>query len=113
LPQNERREMLEPAAILLFEGFRLDRTGLFRRDRGGVASPVALGSRALDLLRLLARQPGELISKDEIMQAVWPRTIVEENNLTVQISALRRVLDAGRGQGASCIQMCPDADTAL
>jgi len=40
------------------------------------------------------------------MAAVWPRTVVEENNLTVQIAALRRVLDAGRAQG-SCIQNVP------
>src|SRR5215831_14750041 len=40
------------------------------------------------------------------MVAVWPRTVVEENNLTVQISALRRILDAGRTQG-SCIQNVP------
>ena len=104
--QDERSEMLASADILLFEGFRLDRSGLFRLDGAGVATPVALGSRALALLGLLAGRGGELISKDEIMQAVWPHTIVEENNLTVQISALRRLLDPGRAQG-SCIQNVP------
>jgi adenylate cyclase len=99
--------MLGPADILLFESFQLDRTGLFRLDQAGTTSPVALGSRALDLLGLMAGRCGELIPKDEIMQAVWPRTVVEENNLTVQISALRRILDAGRAQGSSCIQNVP------
>jgi adenylate cyclase len=99
--------MLGPADTLHFESFRLDRTGLFRLDQAGITTPVLLGSRALDLLGLLAGRCGELISKDEIMQAVWPRTVVEENNLTVQISALRRILDAGRPQGSSCIQNVP------
>jgi hypothetical protein len=43
---------------------------------------------------------GDLVSKDEIMQTVWPGTVVEDNNLTVQISALRRVLDQGRAEGS-------------
>jgi TolB-like protein/DNA-binding winged helix-turn-helix (wHTH) protein len=106
LPENGREAMLGSAEIFLFEGFRLDCGGLFRLDDAGKPIPVPLGSRALDLLGLLAGRPGELISKDEIMQAVWPQTVVEENNLTVQISALRRILDAGRAQG-SCIQTVP------
>jgi adenylate cyclase len=89
--------------ILLCEGFRLDRLGLSRLDPGGVASPVALGARALDLAWLLADRQGELISKDEIMETVWPGRVVEENNLTVQISTLRRILDQARAEG-SCIQ---------
>jgi TolB-like protein len=97
---------LASADTLLFEAFRLDRGGLFRLDQGGAAAPVALGSRALDLLRLLVEGKGELVSKDQIMAAVWPGTAVEEANLTVQISTLRRVLDRDRTQG-SCIQTIP------
>jgi TolB-like protein/DNA-binding winged helix-turn-helix (wHTH) protein/Flp pilus assembly protein TadD len=89
--------------ILLCWGFRLDRLGLSRLDPGGIASPVALGTRALDLAWLLADRHGELISKDEIMETVWPGRVVEENNLTVQISTLRRVFDQARAEG-SCIQ---------
>src|ERR1700720_2102835 len=74
----------------LFEGFRLDRRGLFRRDEGGVLVPVAIGSRAFDVLRVLITAQGDLLAKDEIMAAVWPGTVVEDNNLTVQISALRQ-----------------------
>jgi TolB-like protein/DNA-binding winged helix-turn-helix (wHTH) protein len=98
--------MLGSGDTLIFEGFRLDCGGLFRLDDAGSPIPFSLGSRALDLLGLLAGHQGELISKDEIMAAVWPRTVVEENNLTVQIAALRRILDAGRAQG-SCIQNVP------
>jgi TolB-like protein/DNA-binding winged helix-turn-helix (wHTH) protein len=92
--------------IIFFEGFRLDRVGLFRLDQMGAAAPVILGSRAFDLLRLLAGRHGELISKNEIMEAVWPATVVEEGNLTVQISALRRVLDQYHPE-ASSIQTVP------
>jgi TolB-like protein/Tfp pilus assembly protein PilF len=96
-------EALAAGEIFMFEGFRLDRRGLFRRDEGGVFAPVAIGSRGLDVLRVLITAGGGLVSKDEIMAAVWPGTVVEENNLTVQIAALRRMLDRGRAEG-SCIQ---------
>ena len=90
------------ADIFLFERFRFDRRGggLFCLDDG---AQVAVRSRALDVLAVLIERAGDLLSKDEIMDAVWPGTTVEDANLTVQISALRRVLDLGRSEG-SCIQ---------
>ena len=93
------------ADIYLFEGFRLDRFdgGLFRQDERGVFVPVAIGARALDVLAVLVERAGALVFKDEIIGAVWPHTTVENSNLTIQISALRRVLDRGRADG-SCIQ---------
>jgi adenylate cyclase len=94
-----------PANVFLFEAFWFDRRAgaLFRRDEGGALVPVAIGSRALAVLDNLVARQGDLVSKEEIMDAVWPGTVVEDNNLTVQISALRRVLDHGRA-GSSCIQ---------
>ena len=91
--------------VVQFEQFRLDRrvSRLLRRTDGGEVEPVSLGSRAIAILCTLVEHGGDLVSKDEIMAAVWPNTVVEESNLTVQISALRRVLDRGR-RGASCIQ---------
>jgi DNA-binding winged helix-turn-helix (wHTH) protein len=89
--------------IFLFEDFRLDRRGLFRRDERGVFVLVAIGSRAFDVLRVLITAQGDLVAKDEIMAAVWPGTVVEDNNLTVHISTLRRILDQDRAEG-SCIQ---------
>jgi DNA-binding response OmpR family regulator len=87
--------------IFLFEGFQLDQRGLFRRDERGVLVPVAVGGRAIDLLGVLVERHGEVLSKAEIMAAVWPKTVVEEGNLTLQISALRRVLDRGRSGAAA------------
>lgn len=60
--------------------------------------PVALGGRAFDVLLALVEARGELVSKDALLHRAWPSTIVEENNLQVQISALRRTLgeDAAR-----------------
>lgn len=88
------------ADVFLFDGFRLERRGLFRRDQNGVFVPLAMGSRALDILGLLVERPGDLVSRVEIISAVWPETAVEESNLNVQIAALRRVLDEGRADGS-------------
>ena len=54
--------------------------------------PANLGARAFDLLLVLAERPAQLLTKHELMDQVWPGVIVEENNLSVQISALRKVL---------------------
>jgi DNA-binding winged helix-turn-helix (wHTH) protein len=59
-------------------------------------SPVALGSRALEILIILLERPGVLVSKQELMARVWPNIFVEPANLTVHISALRRALRDGR-----------------
>ena len=99
-------EALCSTDIFLFEGFRLDRRGLFRRCEDAALMPVEIGSRALEVLRVLLQRPGELLSRHEIMAAAWPRTVVGNNNLNVQISTLRRALDQKDAQG-SCIQTIP------
>jgi DNA-binding winged helix-turn-helix (wHTH) protein len=106
-------DAISPPDIYLFDDFRLDRRGggLFRCAEAGDPVRVSLGSRALDVLRVLIERHGDLVPKDELMAAVWPNTVVEEANLTVQISTLRRVLDNGRpGQAAS--RPHPGGDTA-
>jgi len=58
---------------------------------------VLLNSRAMELLLLLLRRAGELVTKDDLLHAGWGNRIVAENNLTVHMAALRRVLrDAGK-----------------
>ena len=66
--------------------------------------PVSLGGRAFDLLVAFIELRDRVASKDELLARVWPGAVVEENNLTVQISSLRKVLGpdaiatvAGRG----------------
>src|ERR1700730_1173096 len=59
--------------------------------------PLRVGSRALDMLIALLERPGDLISKSDLMQRVWPNTHVEESNLKVNISALRRTIGDGSG----------------
>jgi len=58
--------------------------------------PVPLGSRALELLIVLLKRHGELVSKQELMACVWPDVFVEPANLTVHMSALRRALRDGQ-----------------
>lgn len=57
-------------------------------------TPVSIGSRAFDLLLGLMKRRGQLATKDELMAEIWPGTIVDENNLAAQVSALRKVLSA-------------------
>jgi DNA-binding winged helix-turn-helix (wHTH) protein len=96
---------IEFTDIYVFDEFLFERRagGLFRLNEAGSATPVALGSRALDLLAFLIRRNGEPVAKDEIMTVVWSGRAVEETNLNVQISKLRHVLDQDRPT-ASCIQ---------
>jgi DNA-binding winged-HTH domains len=58
---------------------------------------VRLGSRAFDILAVVTSAAGRLVTKDELMNAVWPETIVEENNIHVHLSALRKILGPDRG----------------
>ena len=90
---------------LLFDGFRLDRRAgvLYKLREVGDAEPVKLGSRALALLELLATRQGEVVTKEEIIEALWSGRIVEEGNLNVQVSKLRRIID-NRGSKTSHIK---------
>ena len=65
--------------------------------------PVPLTPKAFDILVVLVKRSGHLVRKDDLLQEVWPNTFVEEVNLTVNISALRRALGRGRN-GIGMIQ---------
>ena len=78
-------------ASIEFGRFRV----LLRRRRllaDGV--PVELGTRAFDLLLVLLEADGKLVTKGELLSRVWPGIVVSEENLKVQISALRKALGA-------------------
>ena len=59
--------------------------------------PVELGNRAFDILLALIDRAGMLVTKSELMERGWPRQTVEENNVCVQIHALRCALGRDRG----------------
>jgi TolB-like protein/DNA-binding winged helix-turn-helix (wHTH) protein len=76
--------------------FRFDRTELRPAERQLTIDgrPVVIGARAFDVLHLLIRHRDRVVSKNELLEAVWPGLVVEENNLQVQISTLRKLLGA-------------------
>lgn len=78
-----------------FDAFRVDvrKRALLR---GG--EPVAIAPKAFDTLLVLLERSGEDVSKRELMEAVWPETFVEENNLSQAVSAVRRALGEGRSE---------------
>src|SRR6476660_8351477 len=59
--------------------------------------PVRLGGRAFDILTALVERAGEVVTKEALIARVWPQTFVEEANLKIQVSALRRALGDGQG----------------
>src|SRR5688572_1999603 len=79
-------DLIRVGSFEVFPGERLLRTG---------GKPVELGARAFDLLLVLAENPGRLVTKSTLIERVWPRLVVDENNLPAQIASLRRVLGAG------------------
>ena len=86
-----------------FGRFRLDLgRGELRRD----GQPVRIHRRALGILCALAEAKGETVSKDELMIRLWPGRIVEEGNLHVHVSALRKALDEDGG-GHSLVVTVP------
>jgi predicted ATPase/DNA-binding winged helix-turn-helix (wHTH) protein len=67
---------------------------------------VSIGSRALDILMVLAEQPGEIVSHRDLLARVWPTVLVEEANLRVHIRGLRKALGDGE-EGARYIANVP------
>src|ERR1700689_3774516 len=65
---------------------------LHRRELIADNRPVELGGRAFDVLMALIDASGAVVSKNALMDRVWPDRIVEENSLQAQISALRKAL---------------------
>jgi TolB-like protein/Tfp pilus assembly protein PilF len=77
---------------IAFDTFMLSADGSLLTRQG---APVPVSYRGLRLLSALLQRPGDVLSKSDLMEAAWPDTAVEESNLTVQISALRKLLGQG------------------
>lgn len=86
-----------------FKGFRLD-VPQHRLLRNG--QPIPMKAKIFDLLLFLVERQGELVEKDELMREIWPNTIVEENNITVSMSILRKILGEDRA-GREFIETVP------
>lgn len=82
--------------IYEFDNFRIDsgRRLIFNGGEG----PLPLTPKAFDTLLYLVTHNNEVIRKDELISAIWPDTIVEENNLNKNISALRQLLGETPGE---------------
>ena len=78
-----------------FESYCLDTQT--RELRAGDGAAVALTAKAFETLRLLIENRHRVVGKDELLATVWAGRVVEENNLTQAVSALRRALGAGAG----------------
>src|SRR5687767_6450597 len=76
--------------VIEFANFRLDPQQRKLSTLDG--TPLALNSRAFDTLLALVEHRGEVLSRQQLMTTVWPRAVVEENNLNQAISVLRKTL---------------------
>jgi DNA-binding winged helix-turn-helix (wHTH) protein/tetratricopeptide (TPR) repeat protein len=81
--------------IYEFGEYRVD-AGKLLLSRDG--QPVPLTPKVFDTLLLLVKRSGEVLDKEALLRAVWPDTMVEENNLNQNISTLRRVFGESRGE---------------
>jgi DNA-binding winged helix-turn-helix (wHTH) protein len=138
IERNEQREQTRREASAMTKRqaslIRADVTLTFGRFRALLRRrqllvdevPVEIGTRAFDLLMVLIDAGGLLVTKDELMSRVWPGIVVDESNLRVQISALRKALgkdcdlvrtEIGRGYRFTAsirsVAAAPDASSTL
>jgi DNA-binding winged helix-turn-helix (wHTH) protein/TolB-like protein/Tfp pilus assembly protein PilF len=88
-PQQKFLSAVPEQPCYEFGPFRLDVSERLLSRNG---EPVPVTAKVFELLVLLIRNRGHALTKDELMSKLWPDTIVEENNLTVNMSALRKAL---------------------
>jgi DNA-binding winged helix-turn-helix (wHTH) protein/TolB-like protein/tetratricopeptide (TPR) repeat protein len=89
--------MIRPSALYQFGDFALD-VGQQRLSRRDTGENVALTAKAFDTLVYLVEHAQETLDRDELLRAIWPGVIVEENSLSQNISTLRQVLGEARGE---------------
>lgn len=85
---------MRPPEVFVFGEFELEAA---ERRLARAGRPIALAPKALDLLMVLVRNSGRLVTKRELLDAVWPDTFVEEGILSVHISSLRKALGDRHG----------------
>ena len=94
---------LKENTLIRFEGYELDPASRTLKRGGQV---VAIKPKTFDLLLYLAEHPHEVISKEELLSAVWPNSFVEERNLSQHVFLLRKAF-AEIGQGEEIVKTVP------
>src|SRR6516162_6780327 len=69
---------------------------LARRELRVLGSPVPVGARAFEIIEVLVRSAGQLVTKDELMNRIWPGAVVMEATLHVHAAAVRKALGPHR-----------------
>src|SRR5580704_5835011 len=95
-PPRQGAHRSTPATVDAAVEFGRFRVLLRQRQLLADGVPVELGTRAFDLLLALLEADGLLVSKEDLVRRVWPDVVVSEENLKVQVSALRKALGADR-----------------
>jgi DNA-binding winged helix-turn-helix (wHTH) protein len=78
-----------PKPVYAFGDCEID---LARRELRILGSPAPIGGRAFDMIEVLAQSVGQLVTKDELMNQIWPGAVVMENTLQVHAAAVRKAL---------------------
>jgi DNA-binding winged helix-turn-helix (wHTH) protein/Flp pilus assembly protein TadD len=81
--------LLNAKELYRFDGFELDPV---RRVLSRADEPILLTPKAFDVLAYLVLNPGRVVTKDELLKAIWPDSFVEEGNLAQYISSLRKAM---------------------
>ena len=86
--------VLDRPPVYCFGEWEIDLAQRELRMRGAA---IPLGGRAFEIVEVLVKSAGQLVTKDDLMAAVWPGLVVEENTLQVHVAAVRKAFGANRG----------------
>lgn len=89
--------------LIRFAGYQLDPGARSLKQDG---RPITLSPKSFDLLVFLAQHPHQVVTKEELLAAVWPNSFVEESNLSQHVFLLRKALANG-GHGEQLIVTVP------
>src|SRR5262245_57837064 len=95
--QSSVKPLAEPQSGPIYE-FGAFRVNVAERKLLKGGSPVPLTPKAFDVLLLLVENGGRVVQKDELISRVWADSFVEEGNLKVTVSMLRKALEEGAGE---------------
>src|SRR6516162_4941631 len=100
---NQEAVVAQVQPLLKFGDFQFDPEGPLLTCG---SRSVELAPKALEILAVLLKNAGQVVRKDDLLSLVWPQTFVEEGNLAVHVSSLRKAL-AEHGDGGDSIETVP------